>query len=163
MGWNSTGTSLKGPTGANGATGATGPTGPTGSAGATGSQGPTGATGSTGATGPAGPNLLVPYPPYTITYAATITVNASSGNNVKITATGNLTLAVPTNGSDGQMLMVAVLASGAARVVTLASGIQLTTGLTATITPATGKVAFIGLRYSALGSGWDCLAATSEL
>jgi len=137
--WSSTGTSLRG------------------------AQGPTGTAGATGATGPAGPNLLVPYPPYAIAYAATITVNASSGNNVKITATGALTLAVPTNPTDGQMLIIAVLASGAARVVTLAAGIQLTTGLTATITPASGKVAFIGIRYSVLSGNWTCLAMTAEL
>lgn len=106
---------------------------------------------------------LVPSTPYTVTYAATITLNAATGNNVKITATGALTLNVPTNPTDGQMLMVAVLASGASRIVTVAAGIQLTTGLTAAYTVGSGKVGFFGLRYSALSGNWTLLAQTTEL
>lgn len=98
----------------------------------------------------------------TVTYAATITPNASTGSNFKVTATGNLTLNPPTSPTDGQMVMVEVRASGAARAVTLASGILLTTGLAATLTVASGKSGFIGLRYSSTGSAWYLLASTAE-
>lgn len=101
--------------------------------------------------------------PQTVTYAATVTIDASTGDAFKITATGALTLAAPTNPTDGQMLLLAVLASGAAQTITLASGIQLTTGMVATITPASGKVCYLGLRYSALSSTWVLLAQTVEL
>lgn len=101
--------------------------------------------------------------PVTITYAATVTIDARTGDAFKITATGALAIAVPTNPVDGQMMMIEVIASGSAQTVTLNASIQLTTGLTATISPATGKVAFIGLRYSALTSTWTCLAMTAQL
>ena len=40
--------------------------------------------------------------PVTLTYAATVTTNASLSNHFRITLTGALTLAAPTNPSDGQ-------------------------------------------------------------
>lgn len=61
-------------------------------------------------------------PPQTITYAATITPDASVGSLFRCTATGNLTLADPTNGVDGQSVVVEVLASGADRTLNFAGG-----------------------------------------
>lgn len=102
--------------------------------------------------------------PQTVTYAATVTLDASTGDAFKITATGALALAVPTNPTDGQMVMVEVLASGGARVVTLNASIVLTTGLVAAPSIASGKVGYFGLRYSVLaGNVWVCLSQTQSL
>jgi hypothetical protein len=100
--------------------------------------------------------------PQTVSYAATVTLDASTGNAFKITATGALTLGVPTNPTDGQMLFVEVLASGAQRVVTLNASIVLTGGIPSTLTITSAQVGVIGLRYSVLrGNVWLCLAAQS--
>lgn len=73
------------------------------------------------------PNLQV------ITYAATITPNATAGNVHECTATGNLTLADPTGGSADQTITVRIFASGANRVLSF-------TGSTATpVTIPSGK------------------------
>lgn len=56
--------------------------------------------------------------PVTVTYAASITVDASTGCVFRVTATGNLVLADITNGVDGQAVTLEVLASGATRAVT---------------------------------------------
>lgn len=106
--------------------------------------------------------------PYTQTFGSIITIDASLGNNVKVTATSNPTFNVPTNPTDGQMLMIAVLASGASRTVSfqtagVGSPIQLTTGLTASYVITSGKVGFFGLRYSQLSGNWTLLAQTTEL
>jgi hypothetical protein len=105
----------------------------------------------------------VPWPPYTLTYAATVTPDATLGNSIKITATGALAIAVPTGGIDGQNLVIEVLASGANRVVTLNASIALTTGQAAAYTIVSAKVGFIALRYSALsGNVWICTSMTQE-
>lgn len=90
--------------------------------------------------------------PQTITYAATITPDASTGDNFKCTATGALTINAPTNPSDGQALVVEVLASGAQRIVTLQAAIVLLTSTAGPLTIASGKIGFITLRYSVLAS-----------
>lgn len=74
-------------------------------------------------------------PTRAITYAATITPDASTaGNLIEITATGALTIQAPTNGTNFQKLRITVLASGADRVVTFAQN-----GTTSYIYPA-GKL-----------------------
>lgn len=71
--------------------------------------------------------------PIAITYASTITPNAAQGALFKCTATGNLTLADPIGGVDGQTIRVEITASGAAVVLTL-------TSITGTVTiPNGGK------------------------
>lgn len=54
---------------------------------------------------------------------------AGAGNIIDVTATGNLTINAPTNPVNGQLLRLAVLASGALRTVTF-SGVAVSTGLT---------------------------------
>lgn len=58
--------------------------------------------------------------PITVPYATTVAVNAGQGTLFRCTATGNLTLADPTGGVDGQYIRVEITASGGARTVTLA-------------------------------------------
>ena len=85
-------------------------------------------------------------PANTVTYSSSITIDPTLGNNQMITATGALTLAVSTTGAiDGQMLMVSVLASGGARVVTL-SGINIPAGLSSTLSVTSAKVGLFGFR-----------------
>lgn len=86
------------------------------------------------------------------------TVNANSGTDWYLTATGDRTLTV-SGGYDGQMIVVDVLASGGARTITL-SGVTLTTGMTSPFPIASGKVGTIGLRRS--GGTWRCLAQTVD-
>ena len=94
----------------------------------------------------------------------TLAIDASTGDSHKITATGNPAMAAPTNGVDGQKLLVEVLASGGARTVTLNGSIVLTSNLSATLVIASGKVGILGLRYSALAGGvWVLLAATQTI
>jgi hypothetical protein len=60
--------------------------------------------------------------PVTVTYAASVTLNASLGCVFRVTATGNLTLTDITNGVDGQAVALEVLASGADRTLTITGG-----------------------------------------
>lgn len=102
--------------------------------------------------------------PTTLTFAATITPDATLGNSIKVTATAAMTIAVPTGGTDGQTLVVEVLASGANRVVTLNASILLTTGQAVTYTIVSGKVGVFAFRFSALaGSVWLCTSMTQAL
>lgn len=60
--------------------------------------------------------------PVTVTYAASVTLDASLGCVHRVTATGNLSLADITNGVDGQTVTLEVLASGGTRTVTAGGG-----------------------------------------
>lgn len=77
---------------------------------------------SAGTTGSAGDDLNV-LAPHNIPYAATITPNAATGALFRITAPGDVTLNSPINGTDGQAVIVEVLASGGPRLITLAGGV----------------------------------------
>jgi hypothetical protein len=91
----------------------------------------------------------VPFAPATITYATTISADPTASNNFNVSATGNITsLGVSSTGAvDGQMVVIAVYASGSGSV---------------TVTPATGTlgaqtiphtdVGFFGFRYHAATS-----------
>lgn len=61
-------------------------------------------------------------PPVTVTYAASITLNAALGSVFRVTATGDLTLTDITGGTDGQTVRLEVLASGGTRSVTVTGG-----------------------------------------
>lgn len=95
---------------------------------------------------------------------ATYNLDASSagGNNVDLTATGDPTIAAPTNPANGQVVQYSVLASGASRTVTISSAIKLLTGVQASYAPASGKVFRLSIRYSALRSAWIAEAAAVE-
>lgn len=101
--------------------------------------------------------------PQTITWASSITPVATNGNAFSITATANTTIVAPTSPTAGQMVMIEVLASGTGPWTITLSGITLSTGIASTLSVATGKVGFIGLRYSGLLSAWVAIAATVSL
>lgn len=82
----------------------------------------------------------------TVAYAATITPDASLGNELRIVATGSPTIAIPTNGTDGQRLLFVVTASGGARNVTMNASYELGGVVTSrTIAISSGLTAYIGV------------------
>jgi hypothetical protein len=110
-----------------------------------------------------GSDVLVPAP-RTVTFSATPTVAAASGielDRVNITATGNITSLALSGGFDGQKVEVAVVASGGTRTVTIASGVDTSTGVTRG--PYSIASALLGIflfRYSTLNNEWAIVAAT---
>ena len=98
--------------------------------------------------------------PVAVTYAATTTINAATGTRFKLVATGDLTLAAPTNPVDGQQITVVILASGATRALTISGSIQLTTGLSASVSIPSGKRWIGGFVYDGDLSAWVLLAGT---
>lgn len=95
-------------------------------------------------------------------YAASLTINAAGGNSRIITATGNLTLDAPSNGADGQLLRVRVIASGAQRVVTFGSALKRPLAIASTLTIPSGGRGDIGLYYEST-DGWSVLSAQGPL
>lgn len=99
--------------------------------------------------------------PQTVSYASTVTLDASTGDAFAITATGDMHLAALTSPTNGQMVVVEVLASGANRIVTIDGPTLLTTGLVQNTTVQSGQVGVFGFRYSVLrGSVWLLTSAT---
>ena len=97
---------------------------------------------------------LVASTPYTVTFASSLTLDPTLGNNPQITATGPTTIGVSTTGVlSGQQILLEVLAQTTGRVVTL-TGISIAAGLTAATTVTSGKVGMFGLRYSSLAGTW---------
>lgn len=83
--------------------------------------------------------------PVTITYAATITPNATQGSLFRCTATGNLTLNEPSGGLNGQTVTVEITASGADQTLTVGA---------ATTTIPSGQVWVGTLRYNSGTTTW---------
>lgn len=80
-----------------------------------------GSGGNTSSTGGSGNDLNV-LSPQNVPYAATVTLNAATGALFRITAPGDFTLANPINGTNGQGVVIEVLASGGTRTISFASG-----------------------------------------
>lgn len=83
--------------------------------------------------------------PVTVTYAASVTLDASQGCIFRVTATGDLTLADITNGTDGQPVALEVLASGGARTVTVAGD---------AVSVPSGQWWSASLRYNSTAAVW---------
>jgi hypothetical protein len=96
-------------------------------------------------------NILAPV---TVTYAASVTIDAATGALFHITATGALTIAAISNPTNGQLVTIQVLASGADRVV------SFSVGGVASGTVTSGTWATWTLRYNSGTSTW-ALGATS--
>ncbi|MGH4011647.1 MAG: hypothetical protein ACRDTH_26365 [Pseudonocardiaceae bacterium] len=75
-----------------------------------------------------------PVRPRHLTDAATITTGPTRGDYFRVTLGGNRTLAAPTNGTNGQRILIEALASSAQRALTLHASILLSTGITSPIT-----------------------------
>lgn len=84
-----------------------------------------------------------------------IAIDASAvGNFRDITAIGNVTIGVPTNPSNHQVLHFTVLASGATRTVTLTAGIVVAPGVTFPASVPSGKVSRFSMEYVGLLAAW---------
>jgi hypothetical protein len=86
--------------------------------------------------------------PQNIPYATTITPDASSGALFRVTAVGDFTLADPINGTDGQAVVVEVIASGGQRTVNFAGG-----GVAPVAIPD-GSRWTVTMRYNSADSVW---------
>lgn len=98
--------------------------------------------------------------PVVVTFAATLTINASTGTRFKTTATSDFTLAAPSNPVDGQQITIIVTAQTSTRTVTIAGAIVLTTGLTSSVAIVAGKKWIGGLIYDGDAAAWVLVAST---
>lgn len=88
----------------------------------------------------------------TLSYASTVTIDASTGNYFEITLTGNVTFANPTNAVDGQEITIQVTQD--------ATGSRIATWGTAftgwqILSTAASAVDYVVARYRSAASAWD--------
>ena len=103
------------------------------------------------------PNVISPNVIITLTDGATPALDASLGNHFKLTAAGNRTIAVPTNPTDGQQIVIEHVASGADRTLALntgAGGFAFGTTITALSATTSGLTDYITAVYSSSAAKW---------
>lgn len=149
-----------GPTGATGPKGDTGDTGPTGSTGATGSAGAKGDTGDQGPVGPAGvlTSYLAPKV-VTLTDQATIAIDASLGNDYRVTLGANRTVGAPTNPHDGQPMTVEITSASHTLTWSSAAGGFSFSPDSAPVLSTDGSVDVITFRYNTNKNKWVYLGS----
>lgn len=106
-------------------------------------------------------NTIVPPTVVALTDGATPALDASLGNVFTLAAAGDRTIAVPTNATAGQKIVIRHLASGGARTLSLnsgAGGFRFGTDITALTQTASGKIDYIGCIYNSTDSKWDVVA-----
>lgn len=97
--------------------------------------------------------FTAPYSPrIALTYAGTLTPNCDDGLSRSVAMTGNQVINAPTNGVDGMVLKLKMLASGGARQLTFNAAIKMPTGSTYEPTVASGSTRMIELEYN--GTAW---------
>lgn len=112
-------------------------------------------------TWPAGTSLIIGPGPVTLTDGATPALDASLGRHFRLTAAGNRTIAIPTNPTSGQRILIEHIASGGARTLALNTGTggfafgADITGLTAT---TSGLTDYIGCLYDSTANKWRVIA-----
>jgi len=92
---------------------------------------------------------------------ATPALDASLGNIFTLSAGGDRTIAVPSNASAGQKIIIRHYASGGARTLALntgANGFRFGSDITALTQTASGKTDYIGCIWNAADSKWDVVA-----
>jgi hypothetical protein len=112
-----------------------------------------------------GGGIPVPFvlTPQNLVEAPTIATNAALGNTFRVTLTASRILGVPTNPSDGQMVMWEITQDVVGNhTLTLASGaggFLFGSGLTSiTLSTAGGKTDLIGCRYNLAANRWWVIA-----
>lgn len=94
---------------------------------------------------------------------ATPALDASLGNTFTLTAVGDRTIAIPTNPTDRQKIVIAHTASGADRTLSLntgTGGFRFGTDITALTATTSGKTDYIGCIYNGTDNKWDVVAVT---
>ena len=88
--------------------------------------------------------------------AATIAVDASLGNDFRVTIAGNRTMSNPTNPSDGQQIIFQVTqGSGGSFTLTWGSSYEFSTGLPQpALSTAAGQTDLLGFVYNAAKRTW---------
>ena len=107
------------------------------------------------------PQPLTRFAPFTLTDAATISVDASRGDYFRVRLLGSRTLAVPTNGADGQRVLLEALAAGGRRTLTLDASYVRSTGIASAISIPSGKRWF-GQLVNVQAFGWVVLASAIQ-
>lgn len=92
---------------------------------------------------------------------ATPALDASAGTVFRLTAAGNRTIAVPSNPTAGQKIVIRHVASGADRTLALntgAGGFRFGTDITGLTATTSGKTDYIGCIYDATAGFFDVVA-----
>lgn len=106
-------------------------------------------------------NTIVPPTVVALADGATPALDASLGNVFTLSAAGNRTIAIPSNPTAGQKIIIRHLASGAARTLALntgAGGFRFGTDIAALTQTDSGKIDYIGAIYNSTDSKWDVVA-----
>lgn len=86
--------------------------------------------------------------PTALTYAATVTPDASTSNNFKLTLTGNVTIANPTNLGDGMVLNLIIKQDGTGgHTITLGSKFKWPGGTVPTWVTTANAINFVSCYY----------------
>jgi len=88
-------------------------------------------------------------------------LDASLGKVFLLVATGNRIIAVPTNPTTGQTIIIVHTASGGARTLSLNTspgGFRFGSDITGLTETVSGKSDYVGLIYNAAASFWDVLS-----
>lgn len=96
-----------------------------------------------------------------LTDGATPALDASLGCTFRLAAAGDRTIAVPTNPTPSQKIVIEHFASGGARTLALnsgAGGFRFGTDITALTQTASGKTDYIGAIYNDTDTKWDVVA-----
>jgi len=97
----------------------------------------------------------------TLADGATPPLDASAGNVFLLTAAGDRTIAVPSNPTSGQKIIITHKASGANRTLSLNSGtggFRFGTDITALTITTSGLTDYIGAIYNSADNKWDVVA-----
>jgi hypothetical protein len=91
-----------------------------------------------------------------LTDAATIAVDASLGNDFRLTIAGNRTMGTPANPTNGGQIIVQVTqGAGAPYTITWSSGYQFSAGLPQpTLSTSAGQTDLLGFIYNAATGTW---------
>lgn len=118
---------------------------------------PTGTSSSTVAIGNDTRLSVKPYPPVTLTDAATVAVDASLGTHFRWTGTTTRIMGNPTNPVDGQVITFELKASSGTPNHTWSSAYAFGSDVTGTTALVAGKTDYVQFVYASSVSKWQCI------
>lgn len=98
-----------------------------------------------------------PYPPVTLTDAATVAVDASLGTHFRLTGTTTRAFGNPTNPTDGQVITIEIKASSGTPNHTWGTAYTFGSDITGTTALVAGKTDFVQFVYNSSVSKWLCI------